>query len=801
MTTPDARLPITADDETSRPTPGPRPRRDPWQILRRLQDPQLYRAMLTPTEPDGARPPGRDHNLLRPPSEMTRTAVQHPDPDVVADYLAHSADLTLGGGLDSALTHPLAACALAEHYVFRRIGGSSAGAAAAALTAAAELGRTADALGRTEPEQAEPGSSVPPGFAGLAHLTGWLAGQDVDGGAEQNRLARMVRPARTTRAAYRSLVALLLAPARGTARGWGAVLAGLFAAPTRAARSVTLVVWAGSLLAWLGLTVAFWRAIGLGAAVSGTAAVLASLALLGAFGAAAATATVVSYLAGLRTLLADRAESEHFGLIPGVDLPDMDRSARGMSGWLDRVSGVPDPNGVPALFTWLADRIDDLAGLGRQAQAGNAFGDDDRPALTFGELWLGRTGTPSAGDLAQLRRAASDPRLRTIDLMLTAADAAQHRPYSLPLATAERAEASGAGRFLFCRSCLVAVLPVRVVSQMVLSSPAQATESACPRHEGEPLHEVPDPWDFPVVAAVRLSLSPPGLLRAVPLYTLDVEPPAVLQDDYGQPIQSSTGPAGVFVPRVQWFVDGGLTGGIAAQAFDTLLPRWPTFSIRLDDLPTSPLEDGATRLAEWVGLPEQDAAPRARSWQRLRGPASFAGALIASATSWRDTAVTDLPGFRGRIAVVRRSHAEKGSGLFPDQNAVLALALRGYHAGLSLRQRFTGPDGDVTGQTQTDRYRWIRLRMALREYREMSLDIGARLPLYSDLAGTYRVPGALSSWFTPPLPPGTVDPAWPDAAATITHLRALSAGGVLDWDTDYGAPPVEMDLRIVPEGG
>jgi hypothetical protein len=88
--------------------------------------------------------------------------------------------------------------------------------------------------------------------------------------------------------------------------------------------------------------------------------------------------------------------------------------------------------------------------------------------------------------------------------------------------------------------------------------------------------------------------------------------------------------------------------------------------------------------------------------------------------------------------------------------------------------------------------------MAMREYRELSLDISARLPLYSDLAASYRVPAALTTWFTPPIAPGTIDPAWPDAAAAVTHLRALSAGGVLDWDTDYGAPPSDPDLRISP---
>jgi hypothetical protein len=124
---------------------------------------------------------------------------------------------------------------------------------------------------------------------------------------------------------------------------------------------------------------------------------------------------------------------------------------------------------------------------------------------------------------------------------------------------------------------------------------------------------------------------------------------------------------------------------------------------------------------------------------------------------------------------------------------VLRLALRGHHAGRELRERFTGHDGEVSAQTGTDRYRWIRIRTELRERRRESLTVAARLPLLSDLPGAYRVPTAVAGWFTPPIPPGRVDPAWADATAALTHLRALTADGVLGWDTDYGAPPTDPD--------
>ena len=92
-----------------------------------------------------------------------------------------------------------------------------------------------------------------------------------------------------------------------------------------------------------------------------------------------------------------------------------------------------------------------------------------------------------------------------------------------------------------------------------------------------------------------------------------------------------------------------------------------------------------------------------------------------------------------------------------------------------------------------DRHRWLRMRSALREQRDRSLVVAARLPLYGDLAATYRVPADVAGWFTPPVPPGRVDPAWADATAALTHLRTLTTDGVLDWDTDYGAPPPDPD--------
>jgi hypothetical protein len=109
---------------------------DPWRSLRRQQDRRRYlRVLATRAAPtEKRRPPNPEtglprsaHPLLGPPASMTRTPTNTPAQQDVRNYLRHSADLTMRGGNAAGLGYPLAACALAEHYIFRRIGGSSSG--------------------------------------------------------------------------------------------------------------------------------------------------------------------------------------------------------------------------------------------------------------------------------------------------------------------------------------------------------------------------------------------------------------------------------------------------------------------------------------------------------------------------------------------------------------------------------------------------------------------------------------------------------------------------------------------------
>ncbi len=71
-----------------------------------------------------------------------------------------SCDLVMKGGLTSGIVYPAAVLKLAEQYKFKCIGGTSAGAIAAAVTAAAEAGRDTggfEKLQKVAAEIAEPG--------------------------------------------------------------------------------------------------------------------------------------------------------------------------------------------------------------------------------------------------------------------------------------------------------------------------------------------------------------------------------------------------------------------------------------------------------------------------------------------------------------------------------------------------------------------------------------------------------------------------------------------------------------------
>jgi hypothetical protein len=225
------------------------------------------------------------------------------------------------GGITSGVVYPLAVVELALKHRFACIGGTSAGAMAAAATAAAEYGR----------------ATPQGGFVRLAQVPAEVGPS----------LLTLFQPTPVLRPLFGIFLALLRgrSGAGRAARAVGAALRGYWvSATTGALPGVALMLWA---------------------ALSGGA----SAGRAGLAGALLAAVGVVAAL-GLRLTraLGKELPGNHFGLCPGTMQP-------GGAG--------------PGFTDWLADLIDEAAGLKRPGESGG-------PCLTFGHL-AAPAGTEGAG--------------------------------------------------------------------------------------------------------------------------------------------------------------------------------------------------------------------------------------------------------------------------------------------------------------------------------------------------------------------------------------------------------------------
>jgi hypothetical protein len=248
-----------------------------------------------------------------------------------------------------------------------------------------------------------------------------------------------------------------------------------------------------------------------------------------------------------------------------------------------------------------------------------------------------------------------------------------------------------------------------------------------------PLAPMPAPWDLPVILGARLSLSFPGLLSAVPLYSLDFGRIATGErsawwdqwrlahvEDWRERLEEERrrgeGAEHPLLAQRSWFSDGGISSNFPVHFFDGLLPRWPTFAINLRDFhpdhPQDPDDEGAN-----IYLPttnDRGIVDWTRTIRERRRPGSlidFFGAILDTARTWHDNALLPMPGYRDRVVHVSHSKAEGGMNLNMPVAAIDALAERGRQAGERLRNNFTADPGSV--KLSWDNHRWVRYRSSL----------------------------------------------------------------------------------------
>jgi predicted acylesterase/phospholipase RssA len=378
---------------------------------------------------------------------------------------ARQCDIVMKGGVTSGIVYPPAVYEIAKAFRFVNIGGTSAGAIAASLTAAAEYRRLN-------------GGGLA-GFELLARVPEELA--------KNGRLVGLFRADDATKPAFDALEKIAGAKDK--------LNAGL-------SFVIGLVVRKGWLLGILGAVPGVAFAIRSGRAETPPDAwgIVAGVLL-----AIAGWLITCAAWGGLRAWKLVRATlgtviANGFGMSRGVAAADIaaanaaaakaaEAAAQGQAG-----AAAPVAGDTGVLSTWLAAMLNEIAGL------------DQAEPLTFGHLWYGRT--PASTD------SEDRPDDTKINLEMVTTCLSHGRPYTFP---------TGQDLFYFDPAALRAYLPGHVVAWMERKSRVSDRDGGLTAEKLGALKRMPWERDLPVVLVARMSLAFPLLLAAVPLAAVDAD--------------------------------------------------------------------------------------------------------------------------------------------------------------------------------------------------------------------------------------------------------------------------------------
>ena len=576
------------------------------------------------------------------------------------------ADLVMTGGVASGVVYPWAVLELARHFRFRNIGGTSVGAMAAALTAAAEYGRrhghdhAFEALRLLPESLAEPPkhtrgegrrtgmlSLFQPAPAGRRLLDLLVAGIDAHYGNP-----RAGRPVRAPWRRWLGFGAEVL-------RAYG--LMPLLKLLPLAALLMLLLVVTG----WTNT----WNPLGVVVGLAGGA--LAAALTLGGGLAAIAGVLLWRVLHDLRRGVVDN----DLGLCRGTSTERDERGQR-----------------LPALVDWLHEAIQRSAGLR-----------PDEPPLCFEQLWHAPL-TP--GGPRPARGIDGEVRLqeRSIHLEMITSHVSHGRPRRLPLRDRD-------ARLFFIREEWKDFFP-----EVVLDALENASEPYRPRSPADPpaddstrgLRELPG-GRMPIVVAARLSLSFPLLFSAPPVWAIDYEGPCAAQR----------------LLRRGRLSDGGLSANFPIEFFDVGWPGWPTFGIWLES--QSPYwkslrvwrprflgQGRGDRVQHFEGEPELVSGQRRAAVPRgtLGSLLGFLLACGGTAKDWRDRSQLRRPDTRTRVVRVQLAPQESALNIAMPSALIMDMAReQGTRAGLELVEAFVPRPGAGEGAEPDawSEHLWARL--------------------------------------------------------------------------------------------
>ncbi len=571
-------------------------------------------------------------------------------------------DLVMKGGITSGIVYPKAVLALKDTYRFCNIGGTSAGAIAAAASAAAEYGREArDAAGKD-------------GFDRLGALNDKLC--------EQSFLRDLFQPSPKTAALMNVASAAMMSK---TSRFAVVRVVQKILWMTRALFRNTAAELGLGALAGIGVG---W---GLSALDGGTATGVRRKIFLGLYG-------ILGALVGpgwalLRKLFFD-LPNNGFGICIGHN-----PKAKG---------SIPD-EGKPVLIDWLIGQIEGIGAKNEWATVEKGLSGAGRKykmPLTFGDL-----------------QSRSNP----IVLKMMTTNISEELPYVLPFEN---------NRFLFEESKMREYFPRDVVDHLV----GKRHRSGRGLQPPPGFFFLPDANDLPIVVAMRMSLSFPILLSAVPLWTLGATAFTKINRKHAEALTKDD-------LNENWFSDGGLSSNFPIHFFDSWLPTRPTFGINLtayppeafvkngQDVPQTSVQGEMMQAAMFSAPPTPGESEGRNKKRQVGDPAaavylprasentpkivnalptlvSFLGAIVSVMQNYRDNQQSQLPSYRERIIQVRLKKTEGGLNLDMPSETLRGIAEKGKMAGEGLLSDF-----------DLDEHQWTRFRVVMgqleAELREM----------------------------------------------------------------------------------
>ena len=570
-------------------------------------------------------------------------------------------DLIMRGGITSGVVYPQAVLALKDTYRFRNIGGGSVGAVAAAITAAAELGRDAEdeitgylGMKNAQDRLAEDEGFLqdlfrpPSTYKPLMDTA--LAFASLLGDKEREKLGKgdFLRKSKVTLmqcnpAAYRK------------GRVWGAAVgvgAGAFL-------GIIVGVVLYLLFLIVGQTPDSLAGGSLVLVVFGPVLVLGLL--FGGLGGWLGGPLLASY-ALFQLATKKMPEDNFYGLCIG--------------------SGEPGTQEQPLLTDWLSGLLDDLAGI------------EGEEPLTFGHLK-----NASVED--------KKPEEPGIALKMLTTNLNHKEPYVFP---------REANTFLFKEDDMKRFFPKNVFRYMC----EHAAETGVESPPG--FHFLPQGHKLPVIVPVRMAISFPVLLSTVPLYTIKEDSLARLEtgnrlteQDLQRNLFSDGGICSNFpihffdawLPRRPTF-GINLTSVTRESIGEPPMEEAAAFSAS-DVAPDAYSTQGSdTRTARvqkptepWLPKPDD---PDSREWTSFKGLVEFFGAILSSAMNYRDTMQSRLPSYQERVVQVPLGPTEGGLNLNMDTDVIRNISRRGWRAGKILENDFN-----------FKHHRWVRLRVLLVE--------------------------------------------------------------------------------------